>query len=126
MSFSENLKKVMVDRNISQSELSELTGVAKSGISQYLSGKCEPGQKIVNKLADALDCSAAYLTGEGVPNSKNVSIEQAARMLGKSKQFVRVALQKGIAPFGFAVKMSSKWTYHISPEKLNDYINNGC
>ena len=50
-------------------------------------------------------------------------VEQAAKMLGKSKQFVRVALQRGIAPFGFAVKVSGdKWSYHISPRKLNEYL----
>ncbi len=54
---------------------------------------------------------------------RNVSVAEAARRLGKPEQFVRVALQKERAPFGFAVKVS-KWTYHISPKKLDEYI--GC
>jgi hypothetical protein len=54
---------------------------------------------------------------------KNVPIEKAADMLGKSQQFIRIALQKGVAPFGFAVQISNKkWTYHISPKKLEEYI----
>lgn len=130
MSFASNLKRVMTERSISQAELSALTGISKSGISQYLSGKYEPKERIVEKLADVLECSSAYLMCENDANldtfgMKNITVEQAAKMLGKSKQFVRVALQRGIAPFGFAVKTSSKYSYHISPKKLAEYINKG-
>ncbi len=129
MSFASNLKAAMAAKNISQAELADLSGISKSGISQYLSGKYQPKGKIISKLAETLGCSTAYLMSDDegdAPEGSNVSVEQAAKMLGKSKQFVRVALQKGIVPFGFAVKMSSKYTYHISPKKLNEYIKNGC
>lgn len=130
MSFASNLKRAMAERNISQSELSAITGISKSGISQYLSGKYEPKERIIEKLADVLECSTAYLVCEDDINldtfgMRNITIEQAAKMLGKSKQFVRMALQRGVAPFGFAVKMSSKYTYHISPKKLAEYMNKG-
>ncbi len=130
MSFASNLKRAMAERNISQSELSAITGISKSGISQYLSGKYEPKERIIEKLADVLECSTAYLVCEDDTNldtfgMRNITIEQAAKMLGKSKQFVRMALQRGVAPFGFAVKMSSKYTYHISPKKLAEYMNKG-
>lgn len=52
---------------------------------------------------------------------KNISIEEAASIMGKSKQFVRIGLQRGSLPFGTAVKMSSKWTYYISPQKFFEY-----
>lgn len=131
MSFANNLKTAMEQRNMSQSELSALVGVGKSSISQYLSGKNIPKPAVMQKLADALETSAEYLKGESVSPDvnimgqalKNVSVEQAAKLLGKSKQFVRVSLQRGIAPFGFAVKVSGdKWSYHISPRKLNEYM----
>ena len=53
---------------------------------------------------------------------QNISIKEAASRLGKSEQFVRIGLQRGFLPFGVAVKMSSRWTYHISPVKLNEYL----
>lgn len=53
---------------------------------------------------------------------ENVKVSEAARMLGKSEQFVRVGLQRGLIPIGTAVQMSSKWTYHISPKLLEEYI----
>lgn len=51
----------------------------------------------------------------------NVSVKDAARILGKSEQFIRIGLQRNLLPIGTAVKMSSKWTYHISPKLLKDY-----
>lgn len=54
--------------------------------------------------------------------SFNVKVSDAARILGKSEQFVRVGLQRNILPIGTAVKMSSKWTYHISPKLLQEYV----
>lgn len=131
MSFSEQLKKAMVERNMSQSELSALTGIGKSSISQYVSGKNVPKDIAIKKIADALECSVAFLEGitdcsDATPNPnglKNVPVEMAAKLLGKSKQFIRVSLQRGIAPFGFACKVSGdKWSYHISPKKLEEYM----
>ena len=55
--------------------------------------------------------------------NQKVSIEETARRLGKSQQFVRIALQNGAAPFGFATKgAGSTYDYHISPKLLNEYI----
>lgn len=127
MSFASNLKAAMAAKNISQAELADISGISKSGISQYLSGKYQPKGKIINKLAEALDCTANYLMyEEDEPGTNNVSVEQAAKILGVSQQFVRIALQQGILPIGRAVKMSSKYTYQISLKKLNDYMNNAC
>lgn len=51
-----------------------------------------------------------------------MKVKEAARLLGKSEQFVRIGLQRGILPFGYAVKMSSKWCYHISEYKVREYL----
>ncbi len=53
---------------------------------------------------------------------KCISVGEAALIMGKSKQFVRIGLQRGLLPFGTAVKMSSKWTYYISPQKFFEYV----
>lgn len=44
-----------------------------------------------------------------------ITIEKAAEVMGVSQQTVRVGLQKGVFPFGVAVKMpgSSRYTYVI-------------
>lgn len=51
-----------------------------------------------------------------------ISVKEAAEIMGKSQQFIRVGLQRGLLPFGTAVKMSSKWTYYISPKLFNEYV----
>lgn len=54
---------------------------------------------------------------------KKISIKEAAALMGKSVQFVRVGLQRGAFNFGSAVKLSSRWSYHISPELFYEYLN---
>lgn len=51
-----------------------------------------------------------------------VKVSEAAALMGVSAQFVRVGLQRGLLPIGTAVKLSSKWTYYISPKLLGEYI----
>jgi len=130
MSFAANLKKAMDERNMSQTDLSALTGIGKSSISQYLSGKNEPNEKRKEKIADALEYSVAFLNGltscsdptTDINGFKNVPVKIAAEKLGKSEQFIRVGLQRNRLPFGTAVKLSSRFSYHISPKLLNEYI----
>lgn len=52
----------------------------------------------------------------------NLTIKEAAIIMGKSQQFVRIGLQKGIFPFGTAIKLSSMWTYYISRTKFYEYV----
>lgn len=55
----------------------------------------------------------------------SLTVKEAAEKLNKSPQFVRIGLQRGILPFGYAVKMSTKWTYHISKKKFEEYAGGG-
>jgi len=54
-----------------------------------------------------------------------MTVKEAAKLLGKSEQFVRIGLQRNILPFGTAVKMSSRFTYHISEPLLMKYLGKG-
>lgn len=123
--FAENLKSVMLDKGMSQQELAARIGKGKSSISQYLSGKNIPKEDVQRKIAEVLDCTVEFLNQGQVDlnESRNISVAECAKLLGKSEQFVRIALQSGVAPFGFAVKNKSVYSYHISPKKLNEYIN---
>ena len=46
----------------------------------------------------------------------NVPIAEIARATGKNPQFIRIGLQRGILPFGIAMKNegSSEYTYYCS------------
>lgn len=128
MNFAKRLKQAMVEREVSQVELAAAIGKGKSSISQYLSGKNIPKADVQLKMAEVLGCSIEYLN-EIVPTNDfsssglyKIPVPLASKMLGKSDQFVRTALQAGTAPFGFASKTRTKWSYHISPNKLKDYV----
>lgn len=54
-----------------------------------------------------------------------MNVREAAEILNVSQQFVRIGLQQQRLPIGTAVKMSTRWTYHISEKKLYEYIEKG-
>lgn len=54
---------------------------------------------------------------------KKMSVKEASILLGKSPEFVRVGLQRKLLPFGTAVKLSSRWSYHISASLFYEYLN---
>lgn len=126
--FSARLKKAMTDADMTQKQLSDETGLGKSSISQYLSGKNEPKGKTMILIANALDVPVEWLSGaidepsDDRQHLNRLSVEMAAKLMGVGKQFIRVGLQNGILPFGYAVKQSAnKFTYYISPKKFTEY-----
>ena len=50
-----------------------------------------------------------------------MTVSQTAKLMNVSEQFVRIGLQTGKLPFGYAVKMSGQYTYFISPAKFTEY-----
>lgn len=59
---------------------------------------------------------------EVLKKMKNLTVEDAAKAIGKTPQFVRVGLQQQRLPFGTAVKMpGGRWSYSISSELLKQY-----
>ena len=61
--FNENLKIARERIGISQKELAEKVGVAKSTYSLYESGNREPNVQTIKKIADILNVSADELLG---------------------------------------------------------------
>lgn len=127
--FAVRLKCAMDKAGMKQAELAEKIGAPRSAISQYLSGKNAPSKERLQALADATGVSPGFLSGEEVlppdtePLSVRISTAAAARCLGKSNQFVRVGLQRGLLPFGNAVPgEGTRYNYFISPIKLRDYV----
>ena len=59
-----------------QSDLVRETGISKGTLSRYLSGKFEPKQIAINKLAIALDVSEMWLWGCDVPMERPADIKK--------------------------------------------------
>lgn len=70
MKFSTRLREVLKEKGINQTELSKMTGISKSVISEWLSDKYEPKQDKVYIVAEKLSVSPSWLFG--VSNEKEV------------------------------------------------------
>ncbi len=54
--------------------------------------------------------------------NNRVTVNDTAKILGVSPQYIRIAMQKGALPIGSCVQISStRWTYHISKGLLDRY-----
>lgn len=63
MSFGKRLKQLRTDKEITQLQLSEILGTAKSNISKYEAGTIEPNISILCKLGQYFNVSTDYLLG---------------------------------------------------------------
>ncbi len=127
MRFSEKLSRLMNELTLSQTALSNMTGIGKPSISQYLSGKFEPSAARKRTIARALGVQEDYfeqfepLAEISADECVNLPVPLAARLMGKSVGWVARGLQEGVFPWGYAVKLSSRWSYFISSSKFTEY-----
>jgi hypothetical protein len=53
----------------------------------------------------------------------HIPVEEAAKLMKKSPQFIRIGLQRGLLPFGFAVPISKKrWSYYVIRSKFYEAL----
>lgn len=128
MSIATNLKQQMIAHDLTTAQLSEMSGVSKGSLSIYLKGHTKPAEEVLERLAAALNCTPKDLDKPRQirQRGKNVPVETAARIMGKEPQGIRLMLQRGKLPFGYAVKNegSTKFNYYINQADFEDYI--GC
>lgn len=53
--FRENVKQLLQERNMSRSDLARTMGVSPAYVTQLLTGSHEPGLRVVEKVAVALE-----------------------------------------------------------------------
>ena len=78
MAINDRIKQALALRNMKQVELVEKTGIDKSQISSYLSGKYKPKQENLSLIAMALDVDVYWLMGQDVPMERAVTGEETA------------------------------------------------
>ena len=59
--FAKNLKKEMIEREVSRDELAKETGISPSSISKYCSGERKPGWDALMRIKNALGCDIGEL-----------------------------------------------------------------
>lgn len=89
-SFKEMLKYLRLRENLSQSELAEKLGVAKSTISMYEVGKREPDFETLEAIADLFNVDMNFLLGkDGSENDRyyiNAETAKAAQEIFENQE----------------------------------------
>lgn len=70
-SCSLRLKERLYDLDMKQIELADRAGVSRGKVSSYCSGRYEPKQDTLYKLAKVLCCSEMWLAGYDVPKERS-------------------------------------------------------
>ena len=107
--FYQRLREAMAICGITQSELTRLTGIPKSAISQYVSGAFAPRGDRLAAIAEVLGVSEPWLLGyedyekvesyspNKLPRRKCIKFRMKEAMLLSNKKLIDVSLETGIA-----------------------------
>lgn len=91
--FSKNLARIMEERHINQVELSRLSGIRQSSISDYLTGQYEPKDKNRNAIANALSVPPEKLTEEDSSQARLIFSDTHFTVYSSTRQ-----LKEGFGP----------------------------
>lgn len=113
--FSEIVKCLRLERNLSLRQLSALTGISPSAIHSYEMGKRNPKREVLEALSDVFNCDIDYLLGKtnirnkeandlgynslydaykanALPNKKETSIASYAEMSENRRKLIEFAM----------------------------------
>ena len=130
MNFKDALFSLMCEMNLNQRQVCGMTGCSKASVSQYLSGKNVPSEQKQREIAESLGVDPEYFKECAEPDKtkiiqkgtmKKMLPEVCAKILGVGKETVRLGLQQGVFPWGYAVQTSpGRWTYIINEQRFID------
>ena len=108
-STADRLREAMAAAGKKQADLMRDTGLDRAAISSYLSGKYEPKQVAIGKLAIALDVSEMWLWGYDVPKERTVEqkknddlVKIIALLRRDPELFEMVSILANLAPAEYA------------------------
>ena len=84
--IAQRLREALAATGKKQADLVRETGLDRGAVSSYLSGKYEPKQKAIYKMAQALNVSESWLLGYDVPMHRTVEQkknDQLAKLIVK-------------------------------------------
>lgn len=131
MMFSEKLKTAMQELHLNQRQVCGMTGKSKGSVSQYISGKQIPSEKVQRDIAVSLGLDQDYFTKDNsqtvvLPTKEvrngvipRLDVEKAAKLLQMNHNTVRKGLQQGVFPWGYGIQTSgNRWVYFINAERF--------
>lgn len=128
MKFDEKLKKAMQQLGINQAQLVGMTGIGKSSISQYLSGKNVPSEERQRNIAVSLGLEADYFEEDEpvvVMAKQNSGViaelrtKDAGKLMRMNHKTVEHGLRQGVFPWGYAIKTSeNRHRYFVNARRF--------
>lgn len=122
--FKDRLKKVMVDQNINQVELSRICSVSRSTVSKWMSGDSEPTKERKNEIAAILNLQENFFEEMVIPVEKieTLSVKEVAKLMGLSVPTIEKGLIQEKFPWGYAIQTSEKkHRYFINAKRFIEY-----
>ncbi len=86
MPFSDRLKALRIQKHLTQEELSKATGITKSAIGMYESGKREPKFETLEVFADYFNVSIDDLLGRAAPHGGYYLNDETAEIANALKE----------------------------------------
>lgn len=133
MKVHKRIKQVMDERGMAQGDLAKAMMWSPMTASRTLSGARKLKDDELIKVAIALgvapdaltepcEDAAVYEPVISRMKSSNLPVKEAARLMGKDAQYVRIAIQRGMLPFGIAIKgTGDRYSYYISRKQFQEY-----
>lgn len=126
--FSIQLKEAIKEKGFTNTELAKRIGKTSALIGLYVNDKLVPGDEVLKAINNVLGTNLVAKRPKPKPRVRNsnpnrISVQEAAKLLGVTALTLQLTIREGILPFAFAVKTSSQYTYHISRQGLENYIN---
>ena len=122
MLFKDCLAAAMREKNMTGSDLSRVTGIGKSSISQYLTGKNLPSAERMRVLEEALGADFSIPDIKETPEPSGfhrAKVNTVARAMGMNAGTLRKGIRQGAFPWAYGIRTSSnRWVYVINQEKL--------
>ena len=101
----ERIAEMMTILNIKQIDIVNRTGIPKSSLSNYLSGKRTPNQEQLSVISDPYGINPAWLMGYDVP----MWLKDTPRTFNSPEEFEKAWQEAGGAPHG-------EGSYYLDPE----------
>ena len=107
MPFAENLKRIMSQKDVDQSELARRLGVSPQAVNQWASGVTAPRGKRFAKVAEALEVDPADLWTPGVATVGLTS--PTASLQAQRLEAARLAGWESLAVAADALEVEPEW-----------------
>lgn len=97
--MKDRLKKALEYKNLKPTDICKKTGIPKSAMSYYLSGRSEPKANRLYVIAKTLDVSEAWLLGYDVPIDRvenqqgKDNLAELSERITKDREFRRLIVQ---------------------------------